>query len=166
MEEKLRKLKMAKIITLLVALLLIAACLLLLFDVIPVGRSKVQKTVASSTSSTSSTVVINQAPLPAKKNAGPSAEDIKGASDKMQHPKADSYLPEYQEMKVTPQSGNKTYLQYKTEKIQYVSDAIMSLAKDTAVTALAQENGYTLVMVQEGVFGWVQSFELTLIDPE
>ncbi len=162
MEQKLRKLKTAKIITLLVALLLIAVCLLLLFDVIPIGRSSVPKPGTSTTTD----MTINPAPFPTRRTKGPSAEDLKGASDKMQRPKEDSYLSEYQEMTVTPQSGNKTYLQYKTEKIQYVSDAIMSLAKDTAVTALAQENGYTLVMVQEGVFGWVQSFELTAVDTE
>ena len=162
MEQKLRKLKTAKIITLLVALLLIAVCLLLLFDVIPIVRSSVPKPRTS----TPTDMTINPAPFPTRRTKGPSAEDLKGSSDKMQRPKEDSYLSEYQEMTVTPQSGNKTYLQYKTEKIQYVSDAIMSLAKDTAVTALAQENGYTLVMVQEGVFGWVQSFELTAVDTE
>ena len=41
-------------------------------------------------------------------------------------------------------------------------DAIMKLKANTVVTALAKENGYTLVLVQEGVAGWIRTFELDL----
>ena len=38
--------------------------------------------------------------------------------------------------------------------------AFGDLEMDTVVTAVAKENGYTLVLLQDGVAGWVQTFDL------
>ena len=90
----------------------------------------------------------------------PGPDDLSGCSDKLYYPKSESYLSSYESMVVRPSSGDTVYLQYKPEKIQYTTDAIMKLKANTVVTALAKENGYTLVLVQEGVAGWIRTFEL------
>ena len=152
-----KKANLAIILTAVIALVMILLCLSLLMDWIPFS----QKNIATSTSSENTTVVVvPSAPSPSPSVKRPSVEDLSGCSDKLQFPKEGSYLKNYETYAVQPESGQKTFLLYKPEKLKYTSDRIMDLEKDTVVTAIAKENGYTLVLVKDGVAGWVVTQEL------
>ena len=94
---------------------------------------------------------------PARK---PSADDLKGSSDSLYHPKPENYLPEYQNMLTRAEKGDTVYVQYRPEKREYSRDVIIELDNNTPVTAIAKENGYTLVLVKEGLAGWVPTQDL------
>jgi hypothetical protein len=150
-----KKVRTATVITIVVAIVLILICLCLMFDWVklPTGtQEKVEPTPEP-------TEIVEPADKPASVKK-PGEHDLKGASEKLHHPKSENYLDEYKSMTVKAPAGALVYLQYKTEQIQYQSDAIMRLEEDAKVTAIAQENGSTLVLVQDGVAGWVPSYYL------
>ena len=169
-----KKVKLAITLTVIVALVLILICLCFLFDWIkfppkedpmtdmpseetadaPEDMPEEMSTGAPEEPS-ADTPVDTQTEEPK-----PGPDDLSGCSDKLYHPKSESYLGSYETMVVRPSSGDTVYLQYKPQKIEYTTDAIMKLKANTVVTALAKENGYTLILVQEGVAGWVRTFEL------
>ncbi len=159
-----KKVKRAIIITVVAALILILLCLCLFFDWIKIPSKSTEQpeepTVSEEPQPPSEEPQSpGEEPQPEpEKTPGP--EDLSGCSDKLYYPKAESYLDSYESMVVRPSSGDTVYLQYRPEKIQYTTDAIMKLKANTTVTALAKENGYTLVLVQEGVAGWIRTFEL------
>ena len=156
-----KKAKRAIVITVIVALLLIALCLLFLFDVLPLSFQKSAekpKTAAPSTATVSSSPGEETSePEQTETEEGPSEKDLKGCSEKIYRPKAGSYLSDYVSMNVHADGNTRVYLQYRPEKFEGSSDVIMKMEKGAVVTALARENGYTLVKVQDGVAGWIES---------
>ena len=142
-----KKVKRAITITVVVALILILLCLCLFFDWIKIPPKSTEQPEEPP---------VSEEPQPPTEEPEPEPMP----SDKLYYPKSESYLSSYESMVVRPSSGDTVYLQYKPEKIQYTTDAIMKLKANTVVTALAKENGYTLVLVQEGVAGWIRTFEL------
>ena len=58
------------------------------------------------------------------------------------------------------EKGDTVYVQYRPEKREYSRDVIIELDNNTPVTAIAKENGYTLVLVKEGLAGWVPTQDL------
>lgn len=160
-----KKVKRAITITVVVALILILLCLCLFFDWIKIPPKSTEQPeeppVSEEPQPPTEEAEPEPEPMPEpepEKTPGP--DDLSGCSDKLYYPKSESYLGSYESMVVRPSSGDTVYLQYKPEKIQYTTDAIMKLKANTVVTALAKENGYTLVLVQEGVAGWIRTFEL------
>ena len=149
-----KKANRAIILTAVIALLLELICAGFLFDWFQFPVKQVQ-------GSSSQTNVSIDLTLPtATPKARPSANDLKGCSDKLVFPKESSYLASYETYSVKPEVGQKSYLLFKPEKLQFTSDRIMDLEKDTVVTAIAKENGYTMVKVQDGVAGWLPTQEL------
>ena len=151
-----KKVKTATVITIVVAIVLILICLCLMFDWIKLPAMTNGKAEPEPEPPTESTEPAE--PVQANK---PGEHDLRGGSEKLYHPEEESYLDDYKTMVVRPAEGATAYLQYKPEQIQYYTDAITKLEKDAKVTALAQENGYTLVLVQDGVVGWVLSYYLS-----
>ena len=143
MKRKKAILKIA--IILLVALIIIGVCLCLLFDYNPFRKEADPELTPEPTET------------PARK---PSADDLKGSSDSLYHPKPENYLPEYQNMLTRAEKGDTVYVQYRPEKREYSRDVIIELDNNTPVTAIAKENGYTLVLVKEGLAGWVPTQDL------
>ena len=156
-----KKVKRAITITVIVALILVLFCLCLLFDWFrfPSDSAEQPEETVEPVETQVPSVEPSMEPTP-EPERGPSAEDLNGCSEKLYHPKTENYLEQYETMVVRPNSGDSVYLQYRPEKIQYTTDAIMKLKENAVVTALAKENGYTLVLVQEGVAGWIRTYEL------
>jgi hypothetical protein len=147
-----KKAKKAITITIIVAILLIALCLLFLFDVLPPDMSKADKP--------GETPPGGETPPPPSENPqddGPSEADLRGCSENIYRPKESSYLDAYVSMNVHADANTRVYLQYRPEKYEGSSDVIMKMENGTVVTALARENGYTLVKAQAGVAGWIES---------
>lgn len=153
-----KKARIAIIITVITALLIIALSLCFLFDFNPFRKKgQAEKPTVSSAEET---LAETQAPVVSAK---PSIDDLKGCSDQLYYPKADSYLQEYQPMVTRSANRNVVFLQYKPEARKYYQDVIMEIENNTPVIAIAKENGYTLVLVKDGVAGWVLSQELELV---
>lgn len=152
-----KKARLAIALTLIIALTIIAVCLCLLFDYNPFPADEPEESEAP-------IIVVEKEVTPAptaepEPTAVPGPSDLKGASNDLYAPKAESYLPEYVLM-VTYNEGGTVSLQYRPEKKEFSRHVIMELEHQTPVTAIAQENGYTLVLVKEGLAGWIISQEL------
>lgn len=143
-------------VTAVVAVLLILLCMCFLFDWIPISKGGTTTTETN----TNTTIIVAPKPDATPNQPRPSVDDLKGSSDKLVYPKEESYMDEYLTYSIQPESGQKTYLLFKPEPLKFTSDRIMDLEKDTIVTGIAKENGFTLVKVQEGVVGWVPTQEL------
>lgn len=156
-EMKPEKANRAIALTIVIAVLLELLCMSALFGWIPFNKDKGTTDADGGTESPAPTPPQAQETQQAPK---PSAEDLKGCSDKLTYPKEESYLDQYESYSVQPSPGMKTYLLYKPEKLKYTSDRIMDLEKDTIVEALAKENGFTLVRIKPGLAGWVPTQEL------
>ena len=153
-----KKAKRAILLTIIVAILLITLCLLFLFDVLP---PNIQKNDGPEKPKVTPTATISpdpggETPEPPEEE-GPSETDLRGCSENIYRPKESSYLDAYVSMNVHADANTRVYLQYRPEKYEGSSDVIMKMEKGTVVTALARENGYTLVKVQAGVAGWIES---------
>ena len=150
-----------------IATILVFLCLALLFHWIRLPWEKKKTEMPRETVyyvETYITPTPTEIPAPAPAPT-PGPDDLKGTSNSLYHPKEESYLPHYETMIVNPQSGkSNVYLQLKPERIVNSTDALMKLNKNMIVTALAKENGYTLVLVQEGVAGWVKTQELETLN--
>ena len=154
------KAKKAIIIVLITALIIISVCLCLLFDYNPFSKKDAaEEQPAASTEPAETAAAASPSPPPSPAPV-PSSKDLKGCSDDLYYPKAENYLPEYQSMITHASNGEKIYLQYKPEPWQYYRETIIELENNTPVTAIAKENGYTLVLVKEGVGGWVLTHQL------
>ena len=150
-----QKAKRAIIITAVIAVLLLAVCVLLLLE-----PWNAKKTSPDPSPAVVTAVIVGDTPTPTQKDKGPGSHDLVGASDQLQYPKEDSYLDSYQSMTIHVANANYTSLTYRPEKWQHTVDGIMRIDNGTVVTALAQENGFTLVKVQDGVVGWVETQNL------
>ena len=148
-----KKAKKAITITIIVAILLIALCLLFLFYVLP---PEIQKD-GGKKADPKETVIVDPPPSEETQDDGPSEADLRGCSENIYRPKESSYLDAYVSMNVHADTNTRVYLQYRPEKYEGSSDVIMKMENGTVVTALARENGYTLVKVQAGVAGWIES---------
>jgi len=153
----------ASLITAIVALLLIALCLCLMFDVIPLPEDA-EETPAAETQTpaadTPAPAPSAEAPKETAPAKVPGVDDLKGCSDDLYHPKPENYLPAYQTMLTKASKGSTVHLTYEPRSWQYSREVILELDSNTEVTALAQENGYTLVLVKEGLAGWLPTYEL------
>lgn len=159
MKRKKAILKIA--IILLVALIIIGVCLCLLFDYNPFRREADPELTPEPETVTAAPTPAAATPEPTETPARkPSADDLKGSSDSLYHPKPENYLPEYQNMLTRAEKGDTVYVQYRPEKREYSRDVIIELDNNTPVTAIAKENGYTLVLVKEGLAGWVPTQDL------
>ena len=56
--------------------------------------------------------------------------------------------------------NGKVLMLLNTKPWEFEYEIVMKLDGNTQVTALAQENGYTLVLYKEGVAGWVITTDL------
>ena len=152
-----KKANQAILITVVVAALLVLLCLALLFGWF---SKKEEEPKDPSVITVEVTVSPKPTPTPTPTAKRPSADDLKGSSDKLVYPKETSYLPDYETYTVMPESGKTTFLLYKPKKLEFTSDRILDLEINTVVTAIAKENGFTLVKLQDGVAGWVQTYDL------
>ena len=150
-----KKANQAILITVVVAALLVLLCLALLF-----GWFSKKEEEPKDPSVITVEVTVSPKPTPTPTAKRPSADDLKGSSDKLVYPKETSYLPDYETYTVLPESGKTTFLLYKPKKLEFTSDRILDLEINTVVTAIAKENGFTLVKLQDGVAGWVQTYDL------
>ena len=150
-----KKANQAILITVVVAALLVLLCLALLF-----GWFSKKEEEPKDPSVITVEVTVSPKPTPTPTAKRPSADDLKGSSDKLVYPKETSYLPDYETYTVMPESGKTTFLLYKPKKLEFTSDRILDLEINTVVTAIAKENGFTLVKLQDGVAGWVQTYDL------
>ena len=138
-----KKAKTAILITAIAAVLILALCLCVLFEV-PVFGKKTEP--AASPTPVALTAEPTKKPVePARK---PSEADLAGTSEMLQHPDPSNYLDSYRPMITRTQNSNVN------------GKVLMKLDGNTQVTALAQENGYTLVLYKEGVAGWVITTDL------
>ena len=152
-----KKAKIAIAITIAVALIIVSACLLLLFEIIPFqSKDEQAQNITIVLDQSTNTPSATTAPV-----EQPSAKDLKGCSDDLYLPKAESYLPEYTAVIThAAKDGDKVCVLYKPQKWQYTREVILKLDNNEELVALAQENGYTLVLVKKGVAGWILSSEL------
>lgn len=158
-----KKARIAIALTIVIALAIISVCLCMLFDFKPFEGKDEE---ADSTASPAPTMAVTATAEPTAEatpepSPVPGPSDLKGCSDDMYIPKSESYLPAYVDMMTyAEEEGGTVSLQYKPEKKEFSRHVIMELPHQTRVTAIAQENGYTLVLVKEGVAGWILTQEL------
>ena len=146
-----KKAKTAILITAIAAVLILALCLCVLFEV-PVFGKKTEP-AASPT----------PVALTAEPTRKPSEADLAGTSEMLQHPDPSNYLDSYRPMITRTQNSNvngKVLMLLNTKPWEFEYEIVMKLDGNTQVTALAQENGYTLVLYKEGVAGWVITTDL------
>ena len=150
-----KKARLAIAITAIVAVLIIVVCLCMLLGFNPFkSEAPVQE------SETTVNVEVNATmPAPAS-NSVPGPADLKGCSDDLYYPKIENYLPEYVAMITNSDEAETVSLQYRPEKKEFSRHVIVELENNTPVLAVAQENGYTLVLVKEGLGGWIVTQEL------
>ena len=84
----------------------------------------------------------------------PGEDDLKGSSERLVHPNEESWLKDYETQYVKTKYGNLAYLRYEPEEN---SDHYDTVSERDQVTALARQNGYTLVITENGLSGWVTS---------
>ena len=153
-----KKAKTAILITVIAAVLILALCLCVLFEV-PVFGKKTEP--AASPTPVVLTAEPTKKPVePARK---PSEADLAGTSEMLQHPDPSNYLDSYRPMITRTQNSNvngKVLMLLNTKPWEFEYEIVMKLDGNTQVTALAQENGYTLVLYKEGAAGWAITTDL------
>ena len=168
-----KKARLAITITVIVAVLVIAVCLFFLLGP-ELGSSK--STYKPMTPVAPVSQVVQPAPTSEPEDddydfswviyASPGPDNLKGAAEELQRPKIDNYLESYEKLYVYPEfvdeeKGDEeidfAYLLYAPEKKLYSRHVIIELPKYTTVLGIAKQNGYTLVLVQPGVVGWVRT---------
>lgn len=151
-----KKARMAIAITVITALLIITVCLFMLFDFNPFSAfSSPEPEEETTTESTEAP----QAPAQPS-SAVPGPADLKGCSNDLYYPSPENYLPEYVAMITNSEEADTVSLQYRPEKKEFSRHVIVEIPNNTPLIALAQENGYTLVLVTEGLGGWIVTQEL------
>lgn len=159
-----KKARIAIAATIVTAIAIILLCILLLLDNGVPANGKVeesaQPTEAALTDETSAAETPDEPEEPEVPVRTPGPEDLKGSSDALYLPKPENYLPEYVTMIVFSEKNGSVYLQYRPAKKEYMRDVIMELDNNTSVVAIARENGYTLVLVEDGLAGWILTQDL------
>ena len=92
-----------------------------------------------------------QTPAP---SPGPGEKDLRGCSDRLVHPDEGSWLDDYETQYVKTQYGNRAYLRYAPEE---ESDHDEFVKEKDQVTVLARQNGFSLVITENRLIGWVTS---------
>lgn len=92
--------------------------------------------------------------------AVPGIADLQGASKDLKQPESGNYLPAYETLVVRAEGKDSTPMLYEQKAPQYSREIITTLPNKTIVTAVARENGYTLVKYKDGVVGWVLTQDL------
>ena len=87
--------------------------------------------------------------------SGPSEADLAGCDERLQFPS--SYLPDYETKVVKSHSGNGVYLRLAPTSLRI---RICTIPDDTEVRVIAEENGYSLAIVADGLAGWITSDRL------
>ena len=85
----------------------------------------------------------------------PSEADLAGCDERLQFPS--SYLPDYETKVVKSHSGNGVYLRLAPTSLRI---RICTIPDDTEVRVIAEENGYSLAIVADGLAGWITSDRL------
>ena len=85
---------------------------------------------------------------------GPGEKDLRGGSDRLVHPDEGSWLDDYETQYVKTQYGNRAYLRYAPED---ESDHDEFVKEKDQVTVLARQNGFSLVITENRLIGWVTS---------
>ena len=148
-----KKARTAIIITVVTALIIIAVCLCLLFSFNPLNIFEGKAEPSKNASAADAAPAVTEAP-------SPSVNDLRGCSDKLYLPKAESYLKSYRYMITRASRDGAVNVLYKPEPKVVYDDVLLMVEDNTKVKAIAQENGYTLILLKEGVVGWVLTYEL------
>lgn len=154
-----KKAKTAIVITIIAALLIVAVCLCILFDVPIFGKKEASESPAPVVTESPASVPAKPTPEP----VAPSEADLDGTADGLYHPKAESYFSSYRPMITRTENSNKSgkvALQLEPKPWQYYREIVMELDGNTRVTGIAQENGYTLVLYKDGIAGWILTQDL------
>jgi len=149
-----KKAKTAIIITVAAAVLILALCLCLLLDVPIFGKKAPEPTPI---------VTEEPTPKPTSVTAKPSEADLAGTSEMLHHPAPENYLDSYRPMVTRTADSNvngQVLMLLNTKPWEFEYEIVAKLDGNTRVTAIAQENGYTLVLYKEGVAGWIKTTEL------
>ena len=85
----------------------------------------------------------------------PSEADLAGCDERLQFPS--SYLPDYETKVVKSHSGNGVYLRLEPTSLRI---RICTIPDGTEVRVIAEENGYSLAIVDDGLAGWITSDRL------
>lgn len=85
----------------------------------------------------------------------PSEADLAGCDERLQFPS--SYLPDYETKVVKSHSGNGVYLRLAPTSLRI---RICTIPDGTEVRVIAEENGYSLAIVDDGLAGWITSDRL------
>lgn len=85
----------------------------------------------------------------------PSEADLAGCDERLQFPS--SYLRDYETKVVKSHSGNGVYLRLAPTSLRI---RICTIPDDTEVRVIAEENGYSLAIVADGLAGWITSDRL------
>lgn len=152
-------------ITIITALLIIAVCVCMLMNYNPFLSHTKQQEAEMPVENEAHTgekdhpqVTVPPTPAPT-----PGPEDLKGASDNLYTPKPENYLSEYMEMIVYSDKNEPIYLLYRPEKKEFMKDVIIELEINTPVLGIAKENGFTLVVVDKGLAGWIPTQDLDVV---
>lgn len=84
----------------------------------------------------------------------PGPKDLQGCNERVQYPKAENWLQNYETKYLKTKYGKCAYLRYRPSSDSDYYDYVYERAK---VTVLARENGFSLVKSNEGMAGWVTS---------
>ena len=87
--------------------------------------------------------------------SGPNEADLAGCDERLQFPS--SYLPDYETKVVKSHSGNGVYLRLAPTSLRI---RICTIPDGTEVRVIAEENGYSLAIVDDGLAGWITSDRL------
>ena len=87
-------------------------------------------------------------------DSGPNQDDLLGSSSRLVHPDDGNWLDDYETQYVKTKYGNLAYLRYEPKDD---SDTFGDVLEKDKVTVLARQNGFSLVMTENKVAGWVTS---------
>lgn len=168
-----KKAKTAILITVITAALILAVCLCSIFNVPVLGIFGTKEVPAPEKTPI---VIVNTVPVtkPAPTSAPtpvptlapkPSEADLEGTNEMLQHPDPKNYLEEYLPMVTRTDSANvngRVYMTLFTHAPEWPYQIVEKLDGNQKVTAIAQQDGYTLVLLKEGVAGWILSNDLDI----
>ena len=145
-----KKAKTAILITVIAAVLILAVCLCILFDVPVFGKKEAPEPEKTPIAITPQPTA-KPSPKPAQK---PSEADLEGTSEMLQHPDPKNYLEDYVPMVTRTDSANvngRIYMTLYTKPPELEYEIVAKLDGNQKVT---------LVLLKEGVAGWIKTTEL------
>ena len=115
----------------------------------PAASSEAPEPASDAVPAADTSTLQTQTPAP-----GPGEKDLRGCSDRLVHPDEGSWLDDYETQYVKTQYGNRAYLRYAPEE---ESDHDEFVKEKDQVTVLARQNGFSLVITENRLIGWVTS---------